>query len=153
MIFQWKDGARAHGLKAQAVGEHLERLRESHGILTANLVVDDAKAPSSPIHKAFEWNDLTAAREYRLVQARDLLRSVVVVVEGASEDTTPTRAFVVVSTGDDDVFTSLHVAMADASMRAELVARALKELQTWQRKYQELKELSSVFKAIEDIKA
>ena len=39
-------------------------------------VVADAADPDSPLHDAFVWDDTKAAQEYRLTQARELIRHV-----------------------------------------------------------------------------
>ena len=66
----------------------LQRIYEQHGELTAELVVDEARKPASPLHERFEWNDMRAAEQYRLEQARRLVRSVHIVIEQR-----PVRAF------------------------------------------------------------
>jgi len=66
----------------QAVGEELDRIREVSGSLTAEGTVKAAEKPTSPLHDLFVWDNTEAARLYRLVQARTLIRSVTVVVEG-----------------------------------------------------------------------
>lgn len=51
-------------------------LERSQGRLTPDVVVDDARDPTSPLHDQFEWKDDEAARLYRIDQARQLIRSV-----------------------------------------------------------------------------
>jgi hypothetical protein len=151
MIYQWKPGGHFGKVTAQATGERLECLRETHGTLTAELVVDDARNPKAVLHPAFEWRDEVAAEEFRKEQARSLIRSVVVVPNDASEDTPLVRAFVVVGDVGDLSYTSMHVAMADETMRQQIVARALRELRQFQAKYSELTELAEVFAAANKI--
>lgn len=52
------------------------RLREleQDGRLTPDAVVEDAMDPESPLHDKLEWDDTEAARQYRLEQARALIR-------------------------------------------------------------------------------
>jgi hypothetical protein len=65
-----------------------------HGALTPELVVDAASAPTHPLHPRFEWDDTEAARQYRLVQAGRIIRSVRVEVEpAAGRDPVQVRAF------------------------------------------------------------
>lgn len=153
MVYQFKPGARLSTtrLSAQAIGERLETIRERDGGLTAQAVVDDAKPKKSPMHGAFEWNDTKAAEEYRREQARHLLSAITVKLVGKDEAETVTRAFVVVTPaeGGNDIYTSTEVALADPDMRQQVLGRAWRELSSWQRKYQELKELAGVFGAIE----
>jgi hypothetical protein len=49
------------------------------GRLTAEMVVQAARDPSSPLHDFFTWDDAAAAAAHRIAQARALIRSVRVV--------------------------------------------------------------------------
>ena len=77
VIYGWKVGSRV-SLDAQATGAHLYKLLKSEHQLTAAIVLRDAKKARSPLHDHFEWDDGEAAQQYRLNQARYVLRSVVV---------------------------------------------------------------------------
>ncbi len=44
------------------------------GKLTASGILAEASNPKSPLHSLFEWDDKKAAREYRLQQARQLIK-------------------------------------------------------------------------------
>lgn len=134
-------------VRAQVAGERLELIRIKHaGRLTPEMVVSDAKAKKSPLHDAFEWDNTKAAVAYRLVQAGDLIRAIIVVTDEAP-NMPPVRAFVNV---EDDTrhYTSIQHAMSDKELRAQVVSRALKELGEWQQRYKDLNELSAVFAAI-----
>ena len=152
MVYKWKAGSHMpKGLDAQRIGEHLERLRAEEEGLTPERVVDDARHEDSPTHPYFQWDDAVAAERYRIVQAGHLLRVVVVEVEGADEKPTTTRAFVVVSEGEETVYTSTELAMRDDVLRAQVLARAKAELRAIARKYAELEELRDVFEAIDRV--
>jgi hypothetical protein len=62
--------------KHEQVRQRLQAL-ERDGRLTPDDVVADAVNPDSPLHGEFEWDDSEAANRYRIVQARQLIRSVV----------------------------------------------------------------------------
>jgi hypothetical protein len=77
MVYEWKDGSR---IKAdpQKIGCELEQIKERN----ANTIVQVAKKnKSSELHKCFEWDNTKAAEEYRLDQARLVLRSITVIME------------------------------------------------------------------------
>jgi len=78
-----------------SVQTELQAIYDKHGVLTPNLVVEEAKRPDHPLHRRFDWDDSVAARRWRLSQAGQLIRSVTVIVErpGASEPIA-VRAFV-----------------------------------------------------------
>jgi hypothetical protein len=77
MVYQWKDGSRKSG-DADKIGKEVESLGPA---VNAESVVERASAETSAMHGCFEWDDSAAATEYRLNQARELIRSLVIVVE------------------------------------------------------------------------
>jgi len=137
-------------VRAQVAGERLELIRTTNGgRLTPELVVRDAKPTKSPLHLAFEWDDTKAAARYRIVQAGDLIRAIIVVTDEAP-DSVPVRAFVNVE-DDERHYTSVQYAMSDKELRAQVVNRALLELTQWQQRYKDLKELAEVFSVIKKV--
>lgn len=153
-VYKW----RAHAgvsIPAQVAGEELERIRVSNnGRLAQEDVVAAAKRKTSPLHSAFEWDDKAAAHQHRLSQAGYLIRKLdVVTVANDDEQSKPIRAFVNVTRDDDRSFTSIAHAMSDDELREQVIARARKELEDWQSRYDDLIEFSSVFAAIEQLKA
>ena len=54
----------------------LTRIYESHGELTPQHVVDDARPETSELHHRFEWDYALAGEAYRRTQAAELIRSV-----------------------------------------------------------------------------
>ena len=61
--------------------EALAAITTESGELTPGAVVVEAQDPDSDLHDFFEWDDTKAGHKYRLVQARQLIRSVTVVIE------------------------------------------------------------------------
>jgi hypothetical protein len=53
------------------------------GALTASRLVAEAQALDHPLHPRFQWDDTAAAHEFRLMQARQMIVSVVVRPDGA----------------------------------------------------------------------
>ena len=146
MIYQWGEGYR-FSLDPQKVGEHLNRLHGRNGELTAEIVLKDASRPNSPTHDAFEWDESTAAHEYRLVQARKLLAAIVF-VPNEQPDAEPLRFYIHIQNGES-YYTTLIAAMSDDQKRASVLSRALKELDAWRKRYQAYEELAEVFAAAE----
>jgi hypothetical protein len=56
----------------------LREVRERRGLLTPQNVVEEAKPQDHPLHSHFEWEDSIAAHEFRIIQARQLIRRVTV---------------------------------------------------------------------------
>jgi len=70
--------------------DQLLDIREKHGRLVPDLVVQEAEPVDHPLHDRFEWDDTVAGPAYRRVQAHELIRSVRVVYRPA-DDVSPDR--------------------------------------------------------------
>ncbi len=152
MIYQWKEGSRM-AVAAQLVGSELERIRIKHnGRLEPEWVVHAAKGGANPLHGLFEWDNNVAAQHYRVGQARQVIRSIDVVIEEV-EQAKPIRAFVSVIRDRDRSYTSVAHAMSDPDLRRQVLLTALSELVAWRQRYAELVELANVFAAIEEARA
>lgn len=114
--------SRSVGVPADVVGAELERIREENESLTASSVVDAARPDDAPLHPAFEWDDSAAAEQYRLQQARTLIRAVQVVYEEREPQTVylhvPSE-----SRGEGD-----YAPMAVVVQDKDRLARAMSEL-------------------------
>ena len=69
-------------MSASKVGDALIALYQRDGSLTASGVVAEARDEASPLHPCFEWDDTEAAHQYRLDQARVLMRTVRITYDG-----------------------------------------------------------------------
>lgn len=56
--------------------QRMEEIERRDGTLRPSAVVTDAEDSDSPLHEYFEWDSEKAAMSWRLNQARDLIRSV-----------------------------------------------------------------------------
>lgn len=149
MVYKWRasDGGRA-GVKAQVAGEFMKTIRDSEGKVTPHLVVKHARATQSPIHKLFEWNDKKGAEKWRVVQARDLLGALVVVLPNQVGKESP-RAFLAI--GDRATPTDympLDKVIGDKELRAEALQHALQDFQILRARYNQLTELAKVWKEV-----
>jgi len=87
-------------------------------------IVDWAEAhPNSIVHTQFEWNEPTAANEYRLTQCRQLLARLIYRPE---KDTGPRRMLLSIGTGSDRTYEPRERVLADERMRVELSLLTLK---------------------------
>lgn len=141
--YGWADGSRIK-LDPQRSGERIVSIRnglDKSGSRLTQSVVDDARSPKSPLHDAFEWNNSAAAEEYRLIQARYLCRSLVIVSSSElPELKEPVRALVMVRTDESDTtreYEPLVSVVSQASKMAEVVETALKELRDWEERYRQ----------------
>ncbi len=90
MIYHWRPGG-SHEADAQDVGMELEIVAENHNLkIHAADVVEYAKDKETALHDLFEWDNKKAGYEYRLTQARHVVRHVMVRVEvGKTPDNQP----------------------------------------------------------------
>lgn len=63
-------------MTSKAVVDALAAIEDKSGRLTAEQVVEAARDEESPLHGYFVWDDDVAAYQYRLDQARALIRNV-----------------------------------------------------------------------------
>lgn len=73
-------GSRAvAGVSADAVETEFQRIYGRDGELRASKVLDEARPAEAPLHPAFEWDNTKAAEEFRLHQARNLIKAVTII--------------------------------------------------------------------------
>lgn len=133
------------------IAQELESVRKRRGgVLRPADVVDFAKDASTALHKCFEWDDEKAGHEYRLEQARRLIRCVVEVVK---ESIPPIRAYVSLYSDrpGGDSYRRLDDVMRRATLRDELLATALREAQSWRERYERFSELAPIVNAIDKV--
>jgi hypothetical protein len=127
MVYEWKNGSR---IKADAskVGKEIASLGKE---ITAENVVRKARDDGSALHNCFEWDDSAAAEEYRLVQAREIMRSLVVIIDKPDEPkgVTTVRAYENVDLAAKDsgesrrAYVPTAKALAKPELRAQIIAR------------------------------
>lgn len=132
----------------------LDELREiqraNGGLLMPAAVVAYATDEKTALHSAFCWDDTEAAHQYRIEQARRLIRVTVTLIEPMGGKPQMVRAFVSLAqdrNGDDAEggYRFIPHIMRTAEGRAAVLETALAELEAFQTKYRDLKELSDVF--------
>lgn len=137
-----------------AVAEELEFIRNQHGgVLRPEDVVAFARNERTQLHSHFEWDDTEAAQQYRLWQARKVIRLRVTVVDNLGSDR-PLPMYVSLSTDRQKPgggYRPFVDVMSNEDTRAELFRQALGEFKRVRQRYQELKELKPVFDAIDQV--
>jgi hypothetical protein len=135
-------------MASPAVAQELELVRKRHGgILRPADVVAFARDPQTALHAEFEWDDSKAAEQYRLEQARQIIRCAVHVVD---EDSPPVRAYVSLQNDRTagNSYRSLHDVLNEPRLREQLLAQALREAESWRLRYERLAELKPICRAI-----
>lgn len=154
--YEWSESARVHGKTTASdpniVGNHLELLRkESHGELTPDDVLKDARNDNSPLHSYFEWSDTEAAQQYRLSQARGLIRAVVAIYVSDDKPAQKMRAFVHINEPGAEHYRDTAHAMSQEKTRDLVLRQAWREFHSWRRRYQELDEFAKLFEVADKI--
>ncbi len=116
------------------------------GKLDAHVLVDEARPIDSPLHYEFEWDDSRAAEEYRINQARDLIRRVKITVV-SEQRTVKYRAFL--NTGDG--YHDTAQVMSSKDLRGAILTRMRADadlfIKRWEQ-YEELAEAKPVLRAL-----
>lgn len=125
--------------------------REIHEIgdeISPEQIVEKAKDDSTELHKCFEWNNDAAAEKYRIVQARQIMRQLVVVKPQEENKPSPTPVRVFMMTDYQSSYKPLELILSKPDEHAALLHRAFAELTAFKNKYHMLSELSDVFDII-----
>ena len=61
--------------RAVVVERELKRLHAQHGTVNPQMLVDEARSLTSPLHRYFEWDDEVAAHKFRLAQAYQMIQA------------------------------------------------------------------------------
>jgi len=135
------------------VTQELERIREEHnGVLRPIDVVTEAADPASVLHSRFNWDDTAAGHQWRLMQARTLIRASVRLLpyNGTSR---PMRIFVSLLPDryvPGGGYRATIEVMSSEAQRMQLLSQALEEMRRFQSKFRDLSELVNVFDAMAD---
>lgn len=147
MVYKWRDASRIKA-DAEKAGEYMRQLEEE-GRLNAQTIVDESRPQNSLLHNEFEWNDKTAANQYRLQQARHIMNCIVVMDE---QTETSVRAFFNIQEETAE-YKSIFKIMSSDDMMNELEKQALSELIAFQKKYEGIKKFKELFKEISKLTA
>jgi hypothetical protein len=123
--------------------DHLTAIYHEHGYLTPRLVVDVATDDAHPLHGAFEWDDRVAGHKYRVVQARELIRTAKMVTKEPTE-TEPgqsARAFLSVPTPESShSYVPTDIVGQDPLLRRMALQQMEHEWKALMRRYRTIQE-------------
>jgi len=130
--------------------------KQNRGILRPLQIVEFAKDPNTALHSRFEWDDSKAGHEYRLWQAREIIRVRVKMFKQNDEMTT-IRVRELVSLPKDRKtpgggYRSIDDVMKKPHLRNQLLDSAFQDMNRFEEKYRLLSELTEVFEAFEKAK-
>jgi hypothetical protein len=124
----------------------LQGMHDSGG-LTPQRMVGTARDPEHPLHPEFEWDDEVAGENYRLVQARKLIRRVKIVyrIDDLGRNVS-VRAFVNVPTthGLHRVYEPTEQVVLDPLKRRLILQEARRDWARFKAKYRHLDEFAEI---------
>ena len=162
-VVKYRDGkVKVAGVSAQAVASEIQRIEEKYGSVKPETLVKENSNPSKPLYNYFEWDNEGAGEKYRLIQARYLLRSIVIEkpVEGTNQTVSVNLMFSAQTEKGSAYFSLAKIATRDdlfmsalSKLRAhaESVANSVNELQVLAPKPKQ-KIMKRMKKPVEEIK-
>ena len=130
--------------------EELKKIQGRSKVLKPSAVVEAAKAKDHPLHEKFEWDNSKAGEQWRLHQARQLIRSVVI----ETHDSSPQIVRAFVSLQRDRIesgYRDINKVMEDKDLKLELIQEAKRDFERMKIKYKILTELSGVWDQVDRI--
>ena len=116
------------------------------GTVTPQQVLEKARNENTELHKCFEWDDAIASEKYRLIQARDVIRFLVIEEEQEPEERPKIKAFYV--TEPSGGYKPVELIVRQEDEYKKLLERAWAELRAFKAKYAMLTELEEIFSLI-----
>lgn len=144
----------ARRAKRSSIKEELTQIFNEHnGRVPPEAVVEFARDENTALHNEFEWDDDEAAHQFRLEQARRIIRLNIEVIETPNGNVRMPMFVSLVSDrkSGGGGYRALTDVMSNAEMRAQLLQQAIDELQRVRRKYESLRELTPVFAALDRV--
>lgn len=133
----------------------LEAIRLKHGgLLTEEAILVEARSSKHPLHDRFTWNNTRAAKQWRLEEARTLIRSVYITIERPRQQSVTVRAYASLPSDREAQggYRAITDVLSNKALRKEMLETALAELEAFRKRYGTLSQLAPVFTAIEAVK-
>ena len=134
----------------------LRSIAEKHdGVLKAEDVIEAARPVKSPLHSKFTWDDSEAAAKYRLIEARELIRTTIQYIDVSGEQQ-PFRVFCSLTPdreNDGGGYREVSAVLSNKTFREQLIADALAEMKAFQDRYAKIKALAGVIREIKKVLA
>lgn len=132
-------------ITAEQAHNEIARLEKA----TPHNIVELARDEKSILHNYFEWDNEIAGEKYREEQAKLMLRCIIVHEEKEDDKETTVRAWI--STTEKYVYDRVEAVLSNEKEYENMLKTALRELESFKRKYKSLKELKPLFDVIDKI--
>ena len=126
------------------------RKQSKDGLLHPEAIVAYATNEDTALYSRFEWDDGKAAQEYRIWQARQLIRIVVRVIPHTNIETS---VYVSLKRDrrDEGGYRAVIEVLSDEDLRGEFLQDALEDFEYWKKQYYLVRELIPIFEAAEKV--
>ena len=135
-----RPGGFLNNKQAKVLGNFIEKYFPD-GMITPEELLNAARPKKSEIHSLFDWDDTRAAEKYRLFQARNIIRCVVVEFK---EKHVPAFHRVFVSENKKFEYVDLKIAQKSEDLWGQVIKKALAEAKLWSDRYETYKELEPI---------
>lgn len=136
---------------AEVAGRVCQSLQDSDAGLTPRTLLDASRAEDAPLHNEFEWRDDVAAERFRLHQAHNIIRNIVILPITTEEETPKADRAFICTPGGKSAYVSLNSALTNEKWREHMLTEARRELGYFAQKYRRIKELAGVLNEIDKV--
>jgi hypothetical protein len=130
-------------INTQVIKKEMESIENRFGMITPRRVLDVARNEKSPLHNLFEWDDSAAAENYRLLQAGQMIVRIKVQIEERSMSAFQPIT-IMVDEKPTNGYVSLARVMENNEFKSQILERAIKEINYWNKQYQDVEELGGI---------
>lgn len=143
----WKLGSLAKEIDPNEAVTELERIENIYGAITPENILEASKSKRSLLHRLFNWNDESAANQYRLQQARTIINNIeIVIISDGQPRQMP--VFEIITKDDKRIYKSIEEFTIDD---AEQVRRqAIREINIWKNKLEYFSQFAKATKKLNE---
>lgn len=151
IVLYGKNGGQIPTDEAHKILESLDRIKEEHGSLTPEYIVQAARPVDHPLHAYFEWNDTIAAQQYRLQQARSIICSIRERVTDKNNGAFTRRYYSsVVTNTTGAAYVQTSYVMTQEDLRQQKIEDGLRRILYWKELTKHFTEFDRVHRAIDE---
>ena len=143
---KWRDGFENFykDVDANKVAQEIMSIGEN---ATPEQIVERARDEKTELHRCFEWDNATAAENWRKHEARQLSYRLVIDIPKRTPEEPPIRFFVCPEGSGG--YTATHIVVERKDEYDALLETAKEELRRFKAKYSFIKELQNIFNLID----
>ena len=132
------------------VREELEFLEQRDGVLRPEAVVEYAKNKKTELYKEFTWDNNAAGHQWRLQQARALIKTIVTIIPNREDKEVQVKTYFHFDEPENGYISMTRI-LSDDELKDRMLISAKRELDSFRKKYSTLSELTEVFLVIDHV--